>query len=428
MSLKGLTLPLEVIKPAAGASFSILHDPQRPVEAVRIAFALRTCDDAADLNLLTAMLSRGTKRHPSPHEFSSACDYAFGTSIDWDVFREGDGFCLCLNAGFISPARAGEAGHEEMVWQLLRESVHEPVFLEDSFDPNLFEIDRENFVGHLQHLETEPGPRAAVRAFAQALASDPMAKSSYGTIEAAKAASLDTLRNLYKRMIARARVCCSAVGPFATGSVVKHLSDIVGSSPRSLTRFATPYKPDGQYKRIREKGEGGSDQIVVFFARDPQARTTRANINAAAAVYASGSQSRLYHSLREEKGLAYGHGEMIIFEKRLMVVLASVLPGHGEEAVALIRDELRRAASDLRAEEIDAFRREAEDGVLKTLDSPRRLSQNILIGALRGREFDIARIARHLASPTVTSVRKALAAHSTFADYIAVSESREADA
>ncbi len=362
----------------AGSRLAVLTDERHTVQRLAVSFCAPRGVSGAALELLCSLLERGTRSRPSAREHAAAKAEMYGLSSGWHVRRRGDSFRLVFGATFVSPAEAGGERYAAELERFLAESVREPAFMDEGFDEGLFEVDRSNLASWLRELETQPSARAVRRAFELALEGDPYSRPASGTPEEAEALELAGLRELFARTAWRGRALGVSAGPLGTEEAGRLLLAVTGGEPRGRGTRWRPFEPPERKRRFREEGGGESDHVVVFFAPERGARFTRTEFAAAMGVFATGSSSRIFRSIREEMGIAYGHELIRSFEKRIAAVHSAVLPGRGEDAAARIEREMEEAGRGVDAEELAVLKRESAANVLKRLDSPGGLAEMLL--------------------------------------------------
>ncbi|MDZ7815627.1 MAG: insulinase family protein [Planctomycetota bacterium] len=343
----------------------------------------------------------------------------YGCEANWRVMRDLDSFSLNFSFSFVAPQRVDSQSYQNDIRQHLQECVREPYLMDDGFDGTLFERDRANYLAYLHQLETQPISRATLQALRKVMGDEPFARPLTGTPSEVEAATLEELKRTYLRLTDFAPLVVSACGPVGEDEIASWVERIAGDSPRRGMPTTRPYTPHKDALHPRETAEGSSDQFVAFITAAGCQRISRAEFATICALFSTGSRSRLYTRLRETDGISYGHQDVASFEKKLLFVMGSVLPGRGEDAVKALREELDAMGGKDDEPALEGWKREFINGFLKSLDMPGQIAATLNARLAMKRDFDPASTIRRVCRISAPRIAALTSDMRVFADYVA---------
>lgn len=227
---------------------------------------------------------------------------------------------------------------------LLRTTIHEPRFDEDAVERVKGQI-----LSGLRSDQTDPNDIAG-RSFAQMAYGDhPYGSEGKGTIDSVSALSRDDVVTAYDNVFAKDRLYVGAVGDITAEELGVLLDTLLVDLPE--TGKPIPGRAEVNIAGGVSVIEFDTPQSVALFGH---AGIDRDDPDFFAAFILNhilgggGFESRLMQEVREKRGLTYGVGTYLVPKDLASVYLGSVSSANDRiaDAVAVIRDEWARAASD----------------------------------------------------------------------------------
>lgn len=416
------------LNPGKGNRQALLFAERFTTQAITISFQCPPKTGGGAVNLICHLLDRGTHSYPNFRDLSRKVSSLYGMEASWKCRRLGDFFHLTLYLKFVSPVRVPQNGYFDELWHTIDEIVNKPHFLSDEFPAKLFEVDKGNYLSSIRQVEAEPPSRAMLRAFSTVFAGDSMGRPTLGTTNEVEGLAQQDLCSLYRSIVEKQPVFVSSVGPIDPDTISCKLGLLLGKqdrcTPKKTRTFISPTKP----MRIREQSNGESDSMIAFYSFGGDAEISRFEYSMAVALISAGSQSRVYRVLREEKGLAYGHYDVAAYEKGFYALVSSVLPGRGEEGLAVVDSIISDLCSGgVGEDELNYLKREVVNNLLNDLDSPSRLSRLLFASLIHKTKFDPQRSYRKISNLKAERLREVISSFRLFADYVAFSSDDEAE-
>ncbi len=326
---------IQTVTSEGGITAWLVEEHSLPFVALEIAFVGGTSLDAPDkcgaVNLMTGLLEEGAGDLDA-RAFARATE-ALATSFDFDAGPEE----LTISARFLTE------NFDESV-KLLRSAITEP-----RFDPADVERVRAQVLTGLS-FDTKDPNKIAGRAFAEmAYGAHPYGTPQEGTPESVAALTREDLIAAHAGVLVRDRVLVGAVGDITPQQLGALLDSLLGDLPQAGAPMPPKVKPDitGGTTVV----EFDTPQSVALFGQrgigfdDPDYfAATLLN-----QVLGGGSfESRLMNEVREKRGLTYGVYSYLYPRALANAYMGSVSSSNDRiaEAIAVIRDEWRRAAEE----------------------------------------------------------------------------------
>ncbi|WP_037313624.1 M16 family metallopeptidase [Ruegeria halocynthiae] len=230
------------------------------------------------------------------------------------------------------------------VISLLRTTIHEPRFDEDAVERVKAQI-----LSGLRSDQTDPNDIAG-RSFARMAYGDhPYGSEGKGTIENVSALTRDDVVTAYDNVFAKDRLYVGAVGDITAEELGVLLDTLLADLPE--TGKPIPGRAEVNITGGVSVIEFDTPQSVALFGH---AGIDRDDPDFFAAFILNhilgggGFESRLMQEVREKRGLTYGVATYLVPKDLASVYLGSVSSANDRiaDAVAVIRDEWARAASD----------------------------------------------------------------------------------
>ncbi|MDW3224084.1 MAG: pitrilysin family protein [Paracoccaceae bacterium] len=319
----------------SGLTAWLVEDHAIPFVALEIRFRGGASLDAPGkrgaINLMTGLLEEGAADMDA-RDFARATE-ALATSFGFDVSDDS----VSVSARFLTENRDASV-------ELLRAALVEPRFDEDAI-----ERVRDQVLSGIRSEAKDPNDIAG-RAFDEIVFGDhPYATSLSGTEESVAALTREDLLAAHRAVLARDRIYIGAVGDITP----EELSAMMDELLRALPAEGAPMPP------MAEITIPGGVTVVPFetpqsVALFGQRGITLENPDYFTAillnqVLGGGSfESRLMDEVREKRGLTYGVYSYLVPKDLAATYLGSVSSANDRiaEAIAVIRDEWSRAASE----------------------------------------------------------------------------------
>ena len=328
-----------------GVLLLVAERPAIPIVVVRVYLRAGSVYDPADAgglaNLTADLLTRGTARRSGP-ELDSAIEFV-GGSLEGDAGRDGATVGLSVLRKDLT-----------LGLDLLAEVLLEPAFPEAELKRRVEEI-----AAGIQRSEQDP-EAVAGRAMARLLyPGHPYGRPVPGTVESVRRLTREQVVAFHRENYRPDAAVISVVGDVTREEIVRELARRLRSWAAPATRrphiAQAPSAPPVESRRI----ERDLTQATVSLAR-PGIRQDHPDyfpLVVANYILGGGSASRLYATVREERGLAYsvysglgpgryGASYFVGLQTRLEAV---------DEAVRLVKEQMARMAREaVTPRELDA--------------------------------------------------------------------------
>ncbi len=272
------------------------------------------------------------------------------------------------------------------------------------------ELEREKDVvlQELAEARDTPGDLVFEELWAAAFAGQPLGRSVLGDEASLARIGVDTLRGWQASRYRAGNLVLAAAGKVDHAAVValadEHFAGLpVGGAERSQKARFTPGT-----RRVRSRS-GQAHLTLAFeapgvFAEDMLAARLFADI------VGGGASSRLFHELREERGLAYSVGASVTAyaDTGLLSIYAATASAQALAALDLIEQVIRTAAGDASEAELNRARMQAKAGLLHASETSAG-TMHILGGRtiIHGRPVPLSETLARLDAVTLDDVRAA---------------------
>lgn len=340
----------EIRRPAPGVELVCLPDERFKRALVLFHFDRPLDERSPARTLLCRVLEQGSAAYPSRMELSRVLESLYGAAMEVDGNKLAEMHRVTLAVTWVGgrflPADNTVARD---ALALGREVLENPLRGQDGapFSMEIFQRERDQLVRHIRSLVDDRSAYAEERFFAEMCAGEPYGRPPYGdeaTVSALDAAALEEAR---VDLLERATVTVLALGPVDANTLEEAVREWLGAPGLEAAREAppapVPKRPD-ELRSVRETIEVDQARFLMGF-RIPPPRTAAEleRLSLANAVFGSGTSSRLFREVREERSLAYGIYSTIRSVKGLLVVEAGIDAGSFEE----VRDQVLAQVADL---------------------------------------------------------------------------------
>jgi zinc protease len=234
--------------------------------------------------------------------------------------------------------------NRDAAFDLLRLAVTAP-----RFDADAVERSRAQVLAHLRRASSNPNEIASRAWWATAFPDHPYGQPPSGTLETVAAVTADDLKGYVRRVFARQTLKIAIVGDIDAESAGRLLDRTFGELPdQPELRPVADAVPQGLGRRVVV--DLNVPQTVLTFGGVGVKRSDPDFMAAYIVNHILGGgsfSSRLYHEVREKRGLAYGVSNTLAWYRHTAVLLGSTATraDAAAETLALIQAEFQRMAS-----------------------------------------------------------------------------------
>jgi zinc protease len=267
--------------------------------------------------------------------------------------------------------------NRDEAFDLLRLSLTSP-----HFDSDDVERIRAQLLSGLRREISSPNSLAGKKFLEAAYGDHPYGRQAGGTLQSVPPITIDDLKDYTRRVLAKDTLRIAVVGDVDAVTLGKLLDHAFGALPAkaSLTPVADveAAKPPQQFFIPLDV-----PQTVVMFG-GPGVKRADPNFMAAYIVnhiLGAGSSSRLYHEVREKRGLAYSVSESLLWmdHSALFIGSTGTRGARAAETVDAVNAEVRRMAKDgPTQQELDEAKSYLEGSQMLALDTSSKLASALL--------------------------------------------------
>lgn len=365
---------------SSGARVYFVPATEIPMLDVRLVFAAGSVRDGAAPGtsaLTTSLLDEGTAARTADnfHAALETTGAAFGTGSS-------------LETASVSLRTLSEATARDAALALVGELLHAP-----RFEAQAFERQRDLLISGLKQARESPGTLAD-EAFMRALyGGHPYGAPASGTLESAKALTLDTVQAFYNRHYVAANAIVLIVGDATREEAGKIADQLIANLAGGEAAPALPPAPLDR-PRVEQHIEFNVSQTHVMLGQigiprgDPD---HFALLLANHVLGGNGVVSRLFNEIREKRGLSYSvdsHFEPLGLPGPFVASLQTSGPQR-DEAVALLKQEIADyVAKGPDPQALEEARRNLLGGFPLRIDNNAKILENVAMMATYGLPLD----------------------------------------
>ena len=321
---------------------------------------LETAAETGVAHFMEHLTFKGTQSYPTTRAISEAIE-GVGGSFNASTDRESTVYWVRV------PRREA---HRAM--DVLGELIVRPLL-----DAKEIEGERSVIIEEIRSYQDDPAEYAQML-FQSALFGDgPLGREICGDEAGIRALPERTIRDFWRTTYRPANTVIAVAGDIDHAQAVELAGPALGTGNGTIPGYApAPALPAGDRSRLGKRQTSQAHLVVGLPAlrRDHPDSWTLALLNA---ILGDGMSSRLFLSVREERGLAYdiGSGLVDYADAGALEISAGVDPASMPDALAAILDELRRVREELvPPDELDKAKRYLSGGLELRMDETRHVA------------------------------------------------------
>jgi predicted Zn-dependent peptidase len=307
----------------------------------------------------------------------------------------------CTERDGTSYTAAVLAEHVPLAIELISDLILRP-----HFDANDLAREKEVVLQELAEVTDTPSDLIFDELWAASFADQPLGRSILGDETSIRRVTAADLHDWRDRQYRASDLIVAAAGKLSHDQLVGLAERHFGDLPHGVSEKAPAARFTGGVRVGRLKSEQA--QITFGF----EAPADRADDYFAARLFADilggGASSRLFHEVREERGLAYSISANVhpFTDTGLFYIHAATSPREAAAASQLIDEIVRNSIDSLTERELERVRRRAAAGLLMHLETPwGQASYAARQLAVYGRLVEPAEVVEQLAAVTLEEVR-----------------------
>ena len=370
---------IERVVSPSGIEAWLVHEPSVPLVAMEFAFAGGTAQDPAGkpgvANLTSNLLDEGAgdldSRTFHDRLDRRAIDLSFSSSRD-----------------YLRGSLRTLSEHRDEAFDLLRLSLTQP-----RFDSEPLERARTQILSSLRRQSVSPNSIANERFFAATFGAHPYGQPPDGTLDSVPTITADELRTYSAHVLARDNLKIAVVGDIDKAELAALLDKTFGALPaKAELRSVADFTPQASGQRINVTLDV-PQTVVVFGApglkrSDPDFMTSFV-VNQIMA--GGGSTSRLYHEVREKRGLVYAISESMLWlnHAAMLVGYTATRADRTNDTIDAAMDEVKRMADAGPTQaELDGAKAFLNGSQMLSLDTSAKIAGALLQYQLDGLPID----------------------------------------
>jgi zinc protease len=327
---------IERVVSPGGIEAWLVHETAVPLITVEFAFTGGATQDPADkagtANLMASLLDEGAGDFDA-NAFQARLDRK-AVQMSFRAGREE------IRGTLRTLAENGDEAFDD-----LRLALTEP-----RFDAASVDLNRAQILSALRRQLKSPTDLAALRWWQTAFAGHAYGRPVGGTLESVPVITVDDVKTYQHRVLARDNLKIAIVGDIDAEAAKRMLDRVFGALPaEAQLQPVEPVKPQGLGQRVNIDLD--VPQTVIDFGGAGIARSDPDFFAGYIVndILGGGSfSSRLYHEVRQQRGLAYSIYDSLVWYNHTAMFFGSTATraDHADETVSLIGQEIRRLADD----------------------------------------------------------------------------------
>ncbi len=405
-----------------GVTLRVFRDPRCKQGCLSLQLLRPMCAEEASLNaLLSNLLLRGTRRHPTLRAITEHLDMLYGASVSPLVRRTGDCQAVGLYCGFIDDrfALPGDRVLEPMT-AFLEEILLDPLLENGVFCQDIVESEKKNLIATIESELNDKRAYAMGKLLKIMCQKDSFGLPRLGEPAQVAAITPESLYAHYRRILSISPIHIFYVGSAEADQVARLLLPMLTRLDRSCMPLApqTGFHPceGGDVVETMDVMQG---KLCMGFTTPITNRTPEfPAMQVLNTLFGAGMTSKLFVNVREKMSLCYSIGAGYYGTKGIMAVSAGI----DFDKEELTRAEVLRQLNACRKGEITpAELNAAKEALLSSLrathDSPSAIEGYYATAAVSGLKLTPEAYMAAVRDVTLEDVVKAadtLELHSTY--------------
>jgi len=380
---------IETIELFPGIQLRCVHDSRfkQGCLSIQLVRPMRQ-QEAARNALLSAVLLRGTRKHPDLRAITQRLDELYGAGVSTLVRRVGDYQTVGLYCAFMDDrfAMEGDAVLEPLT-QFLRELLLDFPVENGGFLPSFVEGEKRNLISTIESERNDKRAYAMGKLLKLMCREDSFGLSRLGEPEQVAAIDPVSLREHYSCILSESPIHIFYVGSAAAETVAGLLRPVFADLPRCL-RPLPPQSPflDCPGEDVVETMEVSQGKLCMGFVTPITNRMEAfPAMQVLNTLFGAGMTSKLFMNLRERLSLCYSIGSGYYGTKGIVTVFAGIDFDREEQTREEVLKQLRACQQgDISHEELKAAKEALLSSLRATHDSPASIEGYYATAALSG--------------------------------------------
>ena len=406
-----------------GITLRCCTDTRFKMNCLSLQLVRPMCRQEASSNaLISAVLLRGTEKHPDLRDITLHLDDLYGATVGSLVRRVGDYQTTGFYCGFTEDryALGGDRILEPMV-AFLRELLLQPRLEQGVFCRDFVEGEKRNLLSAIEAAKNDKRVYAAGQLMKYMCAKDPTGVPRLGEPEQAAALESEGLYAHYQRILRESRIDLFYVGSQEPERVEALLRPVFADMERSYVNLPaqTPFCDGGKTRNVETMDVTQGKLQMGFLTGSTINTPDFAIMQVLNTVFGGGMTSKLFMNVREKLSLCYDIGSSYQGSKGILTVGA----GMDCHQLQRVEDEILCQLEQCRRGNITpgelTSAKEALSSSLRSIhDSPSSIENYYATGALSGLQLSIADYMHQVQQVTIEQLAEAagkVQLHSVFA-------------
>jgi len=245
--------------------------------------------------------------------------------------------------------------------------------LNPKFDPDDMDLERNVILEEIRGHEDDP-EQMAYDLFSQGLWADqhPFSRSVVGTRPAIESVQPADIRAFHRRLYQPDNMILAVCGAVDAKGVIRLAEEFFGTKAADEQHIPQRTPPVFQTVTAHHERSTGMTHIYVGTDGPNAAHDDRIPLEVVNSILGDGTSSRLFHAIRETRGLAYAVTSYInsFSDGGLWLTYAGVTPKNSETVIELIRAEFDELLSKpIPSEELDLAKAKLRGHLILSLES-----------------------------------------------------------
>jgi len=384
----------------------------RTVLLVVLLHSPLTDEAATFLNLLPAVLTRGTRQFPETRLLNKRLDLLYGASITSSFLRCGERGLVSISATMPDIESEGKhpLGHLcDVVSSVLFDP---PLTGSGLLRSDFIAQERAGILNDIASFKDDKDAWAEYRCMANMGRDEAFSVHPYGDEDLLRSIGPEPLTSWWKDVLPELPADIFAIGNFDVVEAMKLVSDAFSGRIRG----GSDPGPAATYKDAPEKPvyvQEMADTVQAKLVMGWRFKSNWASADYPAHVIANNifgqyPQSKLFTNIREKQGLAYSVGSKIEPTKGLVFAMAGIDAANAKKAAEIaIAQHKALSEGDITEKELAESKKSIEMGLRMALDNPTTLYAREMTGIVNGKTLTIDEAVSAIRACTTQEVARA---------------------